>query len=204
MGNGQKMDEQKVNERSALHALRRSAREPQAFVGFYEQHAEALLAYLARRVFDTDAAFDLMSETFAQAFAARARFRGSTEAQASAWLYTIAKRQCARYLRRGKAERRALSRLGIERPELDDEQRERIEELADLKGLRAALRIELQRLSAAEREALELKVVRELPYPEVARRLGVSEDAARARVSRGLRSLATGLDAVMTTQGGGG
>lgn len=161
---------------------------------FYDEHAEALLAYLARRVYDADAAFDLMSETFAQAYAGRGRFRGSTEAAAAAWLYKIAKRQLARYLRKGAAERRALARLGIERPYLDDEERERIEELADLQGLRGTLRAELERLSLAERDAIELRVVRELSYREVATRLGVSEEAARARVSRGLRALAAALD----------
>lgn len=183
-----------MNPESGSEALRRSAREPEAFVRFYDEHAERLLAYLTRRVCDADVAFDLMSETFAQAYAGRGRFRGSTEAAARAWLYKIAKRQVARYFRKGAAEHRALARLGIDPPALDDEQRERIEELADLHALRRTLRVELERLSVAEREALELRVVRELPYPEVASRLGVSEEAARARVSRGLRALAAALD----------
>lgn len=162
---------------------------------FYDLHADSLLAYLARRVYDADAALDLMSETFAQAYAGRGRFRGTSEEAAAAWLYKIARRQVARYFRKGAAEQRALARLGIEPPELDEEQRERIEELADLQGLRVTVRMELERLSVAEREALELKVVGQLSYPEVADRLGISEEAVRARVSRGLRALASALGA---------
>ena len=37
-------------------------------------------------------------------------------------------------------------------------------------------------------------MVAELEYPLIARRLGISEQAARARVSRGLRALGTALD----------
>lgn len=179
---------------SVAGALLRSAREPEAFVPFYEKHAETLLAYLARRVFDPEVALDLMAETFAQAYAGRGRFRGSTDGQAAAWLYKIACRQLAGYRRKGGVERRALARLGIELPGLDEEQRERIEELADLDTLRGTIRVEFARLSRRQRDALELKVIEELPYAEVATRLGISEVAVRARVSRGLRAIAAALD----------
>jgi RNA polymerase sigma-70 factor (ECF subfamily) len=177
-----------------VEALRRSAREPEAFVRFYDEHSENLLAYLARRVYEPEVAVDLTAEVFARAFAARARFRGSTDGQAAAWLYKIGRRELDRYFRRGHAERRALTRLGIQLPRLDEEQQARIEELARLGNLRGVLRAELERLSQAHREALRLRIVEELPYSEVASRLDISEQAARARVSRGLRALARALD----------
>ena len=67
---------------------------------------------------------------------------------------------------------------------------ERVEErlsprdaLADAVGL----------LADHEREALDLHVVDELPYPEVAERLDIRPAAARLRVSRALRRLATAM-----------
>jgi RNA polymerase sigma-70 factor (ECF subfamily) len=66
-------------------------------------------------------------------------------------------------------------------------------ELSETEGLRAALRSELIRLSAAQRDALILRIVEELSYSEVANRLAISEQAARARVMRGLKVLAAGL-----------
>ena len=42
-----------------------------------------------------------------------------------------------------------------------------------------------------------MRIVDELPYPDVARRLEITEQAARARVSRGLASLAALLDEPM-------
>jgi RNA polymerase sigma-70 factor (ECF subfamily) len=53
---------------------------------------------------------------------------------------------------------------------------------------------ELTRLSAPQRRALDLRIVQERSYAEVAFDLGISELAARARVSRGLRALGRALD----------
>jgi RNA polymerase sigma-70 factor, ECF subfamily len=183
-----------MNGENTAKALLRSAQEPEAFAPFYRRHAEALLTYFARRVHDADLALELAAETFAQAYVGRGRFRGSTDAEAAAWLYGIARRQLALYFRKGKVERRALQRLQIAVPRFDEEQRARVAELAELGDLRAAIRVELERLSRTQREALRLRVVEELPYTEVARRLEISEGAARARVARGLKALATAMD----------
>ena len=160
------------------------------FDRLYESRSQPVLLFLARRVLDPEVALDLTSEAFAQAFLSRSKFRGQTEAEASAWLYTIARRQLSRYLRKGKAERRAVRALQLEVPALSAEDFNRIEELAELSALRTAVGAALDGISADHRSAIELRVVAELPYPEVATRLGISEEAARARVSRGLRALA--------------
>jgi len=52
-----------------------------------------------------------------------------------------------------------------------------------------ALAQALETLPEHEREALELRVVGELPYADVAAQLGVRPAAARLRVSRALRRL---------------
>lgn len=136
---------------------------------------------------------DLAAETFAQAYLSRKRFRGETEASAAAWLYAIARAQLARYHRKGIAERRALARLRIELPALTSAEIERIETEADLDELRAELDAGLERITQSQRDAISLRIVEELPYPEVAARLGISEQTARARVSRGLRALEQAL-----------
>ena len=179
---------------SPSEALRRSVDEPEAFAGFYDAHDTRLVSYFARRVYDPDIAIDLTAETFAQAYMGRRRFRGCSDSAAAAWLYAIARRQLSHYFRKARVELRALARLGVDRPTLDDDQRARIEDLAALDDHRAALRVELAGLPGARREALELRVLQELPYAEIASRLGISEQTARARVSRGLRALAVALD----------
>jgi DNA-directed RNA polymerase specialized sigma24 family protein len=58
----------------------------------------------------------------------------------------------------------------------------------------AALAGALEDLSPQQRDAVRLRVVDELAYPVVAARLGITEQAARARVSRALRVLAVALE----------
>ena len=175
-------------------ALRRARSDPRAFAEVYERHWRPLLVFLTRRTFDAQVALDLTAETLAQAFAGRRSFKGKTNEEEQAWLYAIARRQFARYVRRGQVERRALRKLGIEVPPMGADDEARIVELAGLGDLRAAVAAAMQTLSEDQRTAVELRVVEELPYDEVARRLAISEDAARARVSRGLRALADALD----------
>src|SRR3954452_17692057 len=157
----------------------------------YRDHAKSLLVFLARRVYDPEVAMDLLAETFASAFVVRKHFRGQDDADAVAWLYGIARNQLGHFYRRGRAERRAFERLGVERRPLTDPEYERIEELAGITELRAAAAEALKRLSPQHREIVRLRVVEERPYRDVARRLGISEQAARARLSRALREMAS-------------
>jgi RNA polymerase sigma factor (sigma-70 family) len=160
----------------------------------YERHQAELLRWFARRTADPQVALDLWAETFAQTVRSARRFRGTTDDDRAAWLYAIARNQLATYLRKGYAEQRAMQRLGIEREPASDALLREVEERADLLTLRAELRTALAELSDDTRQAVALRVVDEHPYREVARRLGISEVAARARVSRGLQTLAETLD----------
>src|SRR5688500_4006606 len=97
----------------------------EAFGVFYRRHAAAVLAYLAYRTGDPEEAVDLMAETFAAAFAARARYRPGP-VPARGWLFGIANNKVADSRRRAVRERRALARLGIERVIVQDEQLEAV------------------------------------------------------------------------------
>ena len=182
--------------RPQQHALRTRA----GFAEAYDRHARSILIFLARRTCDPETALDLTAETFAQAFASRRRFRGTTDEEAAAWFFAIARNVLSRYVRRGTAERRALTRLGVEVPSLEPEDLARVVELAGLDDLRGAVSRELDALSDEHREALQLRVVEQLPSDDVARRLAITEPAARARVSRGLRTIGRALDPKTTIQ----
>ena len=161
-------------------------------LSLYERLSRRLLVYFTRRTCDAELALDLVAETFAQAL--QGGYRGTSDAEAVAWIWGIARNLLAAYFKRGQIERRALRRLGIERPALTDAEAARIEELAGLGELREAVAEALAALGADQREALRLRVVEELEYPVVASRLGITEPTARARVSRGLRKLAQALE----------
>lgn len=162
----------------------------------YRDNARSLLVYFTRRTYDAQAASDLVADTFASALSARASFRGGAgEEELAAWLYGIARHRLAAYFKRGRIERSALRRLAVDRAELGEQEIERIEELAELSALRSRVADGLDELSADYRDALRLRVVDELSYADVASRLEISEEAARARVSRGLRRLAESIEA---------
>jgi RNA polymerase sigma-70 factor (ECF subfamily) len=167
-----------------------SRSDPQAFRRLYDRWADRLLAYFYRRVLDAEVAADLLAETFAVAYERRGRFR-DVGRPGGAWLYGIAARELSHWFRRQAVERRAVRRLGIEVPALDDDSIARIEALVDMEAHRAALRAALVQMSPGERDAVELRVIRELGYAEVAAELGCSEGAARTRVHRGLARLNT-------------
>jgi RNA polymerase sigma factor (sigma-70 family) len=175
-------------------SLRDSVTTRSAFSRVYEAKAQELLVFLVRRTFDVEVARDLTAETFAQAFEHRSRFRGRTDAEAEAWLYGIARHQLARYARRGVVHRKAIERLGIQVPQVSEEDHQRIIELAGLADLRKSVADAFSALPPDQREALRLRVVDEHAYPDVAATLGVSEETARARVSRALRRIADLID----------
>jgi RNA polymerase sigma-70 factor, ECF subfamily len=175
-------------------SLRRARQEPAAFTDFYAEHSRELLAFFVRRTFDVETARDLTAETFAQAFEHRRRFRGLTDVEARGWLYGIARHQLSRYARKGVVERRAVGRLGIRLPAVSEEDYDRIVELAGLSQLRDRVAIAYGELSDGQRDALRLRVIDDRPYDEVAQTLGISEQTARARVSRALRRLADTID----------
>jgi RNA polymerase sigma factor (sigma-70 family) len=176
--------------------------DPKSFVAVYEREAESMLVFFARRTLDAEVALDLAAETFAQAWQGWAKVRLESPEEVRGWLFTIARRQLGRYLRRGRVERRALESLGLELPVMRHDDLVEIERLAELAALRARLETGLDRLSGDQRDAVRLRIVDEVPYPDVARRLGISEPTARARVSRGLRALASALAPATANPGG--
>ncbi len=162
--------------------------DPDAFGRFYDRHLDAVLAFLYRRTADADTAADLASETFVAAYLSRAKFKGDGES-ARPWLFGIARHKLLRTIRRGRIEARARRRLCLEQPALDEQSREHIESLAEMAPLRDELRDAIRELSPDVAEAVFLRVGLEMPYGDVAARLGCSPGAARVRVMRGLTRL---------------
>lgn len=163
----------------------------------FSAHRDGLLRYFVRRTADAEAALDLVAETFAQAARGRRRCRAASDEERAAWLYGIARNQLAAYHRRGYAEQRVVRRLGLERPPVTEAVLRAVEQRAGLDAVRSQLADALAELTSETRAAVALRVVDELPYAEVAARLGIAEPAARARVSRGLSRLADLLDPML-------
>jgi RNA polymerase sigma-70 factor (ECF subfamily) len=167
--------------------------DPSTFAEVYVEYHEQVLRFFARRTFDPETAFDLMAETFAELFAHIDGFRGETEEQGRAWMWTVARHQLYRWRERGIVERRSLERLGVPVATMGQVEYERIEDLADLQRVRPQLEQALDKLGSEQREALRLRVLEHREYDDIAQQCGASPQVIRARVSRGLRQLAKSL-----------
>lgn len=165
--------------------LLRDGGDPGAFAELYRRHVETLYAWFRRRL--EWAAADLTAETFAQAWLSRRRFRDERSGSALPWLLGIARNVLRDSVRRDRVETRARAKLGLPLDLAAEDGYARVDERL---SPRTALAEAVDRLPSHEREALELRVVDELPYREVAARLEIRPAAARLRVSRALRRLA--------------
>jgi RNA polymerase sigma-70 factor (ECF subfamily) len=174
-----------ATERSDAELIRAAAVDATAFGELYERHAEAVFGWFERRL--TWAAADLTSETFARAWLSRARFRDERAGSALPWLLGIGANVLRESARRDRLETRARERLGLP---LDLASEEGFAGVEARLSPRHALARELARLPREQRRAVQLRVLDELSYGEVARRLSIRPEAARLRVSRALRRLA--------------
>jgi RNA polymerase sigma factor (sigma-70 family) len=164
--------------------MRLSGRDPEAFAELYRRHAEAVYGWVRRR--QPTLASDLTAETFAKAWLHRRRFRDHRGGSALPWLLRIAANLLSDAVRRERMESRARERLGLPVDLTADRD---VDVIIARLSPHPDLARELESLGAHEREALELRVVQELPYEEVAARLSIRTAAARLRVSRALRRL---------------
>jgi RNA polymerase sigma factor (sigma-70 family) len=122
---------------------------------------------------DTDAANDLVQETFMKVWQNLEKFRN--QAMISTWIYRIAVNTC-------------LSWLRVEKRQVKDELTDHIienrkEELSEKNEQVALLYKCIAQLEENERIIITL-VLDELPYPEIAEISGVSEGNLRVKIHR--------------------
>jgi RNA polymerase sigma factor (sigma-70 family) len=165
-----------------------AASDEAAFSELYRRHSLEIYSWFRRRI--EWAASDLTAETFAQAWLSRKRFRADLADSAFPWLLGVARNVLRESARRQRIETRARERLGLP---LDLAAEDGYASVEERLSPGAALAAALEALPEHEREALELRVVEELPYEAVAKRLAIRPAAARLRVSRALRRLHSNL-----------
>ena len=183
---------ERLHDRSRLTSdedlLEQAGDDVAAFAEFYRRNIGWVLGVCARRTGNPDLAADLASEVFAAALLSAGRYRRQ-RAGARTWLLGILVHKAANLDRRGRAERRARHRLGLERYELTQADRDGFSALLDSEPVEPVALSLLGGLDPGQAEAIEARVLRGRSYEAIARATGVSEAAVRKRVSRGLREL---------------
>jgi RNA polymerase sigma factor (sigma-70 family) len=143
------------------------------FQVFLDAQRETVFRYLVAMIGPVDAE-DVFQETFISALRAYPRLRPDSNLRA--WALTIANRKAIDAIRARK--RRAVPVADVPEVAVRDGRPE------DHDVWSAA-----RNLPASQREALLYRFAADLPYSDVAEALGTSEEAARQRVSEGIRQL---------------
>jgi RNA polymerase sigma-70 factor, ECF subfamily len=162
-------------------ALAARGGDPVAAAAFVRATQAEVWRFVASLV-DAGAAGDLTQDTYLRAFRALPAFEG--RATARTWLFGIARRTCADYIRSAVRRRQLLTRVA----ELD------VVEPAheDPSGSVGASEL-LRRLNTSQREAFVLTQVLGLSYEEAAQSLGVPIGTIRSRVARARAELVAAL-----------
>jgi RNA polymerase sigma factor (sigma-70 family) len=160
-----------------------------SFGELFDRYAVPVDTWYRRQGVPPAEAADLTAETFAQAWRARRRFTDQRDGSAAPWLYGIAKNLLCRYWHRRRVETEARERLGVPLTGYTPSDYDEADARLSAAQLGPDVLSAVDDLPPDQRQALELRIVGQLAYDEIASRLECTPRAARMRVSRALRTL---------------
>lgn len=184
-----KVSEQDVTENSLIERWQRG--EADAFDELYTTHSPSIYRLGWAMLQQSQAAEDVVQETFLRAYKARARFDPS-RASFGTWLYQIALNYCRSALRRKRL--LTVPWLGTtdEGPDLPDARPG--PEMCTLRSeYQKTLWDAVQKLSVPLREVVTLHYYMEIPAVEIAKMLDCPEGTIYSRLHNARRRLATSL-----------
>jgi len=161
----------------------------QAFGALVQRHQRLVLALVRRYARTPEEAADLVQQSFLRAFAAAGRvfprMRLSEEGAFRAWLLRVAVNVGKNHARDGRRWRlEPVDRLDL--PALESVG---VTERLEVEQRRRMVRGALDGLTRRQREVFALRVDGELPFAEVARTLGITENNAKVHFHHAVRRL---------------
>ena len=161
-----------------------------AFAEIINFYQKPILRYLYRLTGDYEMSQDLAQDTFVQAFHGITRL--NTDLALKTWLYRIATNNALQYLRRKKLFSIILFN------HLRNSAISTGESTFDRTFESLAIKEALLKIPQNQRACLVLHYIEGFQYREIARTVGISEEAVRKRVARGLARLKD----IFTSKGG--
>jgi RNA polymerase sigma-70 factor (ECF subfamily) len=162
------------------------AGEREPFHVLFRRHTAPLFATLRSTLGNRDDAREVLQETWLRAFEGLSTLREPERLRS--WLLAIAL-NLARGRRRRWLDRPAPADELPPDPAVEDQGQRRLEDDETLDALRRSI----AGLPARQREVVDLRVNHELSHAEIARLLGITEEASRASYYQALRRLREGL-----------
>ncbi len=170
-------------DRERYLVLAHQAGDPFAFTEIVKDHYTALYAHALRKLGDQRSAEDAVQDALLRAYKGLNGFSG--EYRLGAWLHRIVDNVCADAGSRRVRDARLAERFGLFArdvvPPVD-------EQIVDVHAI-AMVRSAVAELPDTYREALVLRDVMDMDYADVAEHIGITEENARARVSRARAAL---------------
>jgi RNA polymerase sigma factor (sigma-70 family) len=168
-----------------------------AFGVVFDRHARAIYNHCFRRLASWEAAEDLTSVTFLEAWRLRDRAR-TVDGSVLPWLYGIATNVCRNQRRSQWRYRRLLSEIAadVAAPDHAADVASRVDDERRMGEVRVAIR----RLPRGEREVVELVLWAGLDYASAALALDIPIGTVRSRLSRARNRLAGTLAGLEETE----
>jgi RNA polymerase sigma-70 factor (ECF subfamily) len=176
--------------------LARCDTDPHAFRELYDRNVDAVYSFFVRRCRSHEIAVDLTAETFSQAWQSRLHFVDRRGGAVAPWLFGIARNVLLRSVRQQRVADEARLSLGM-----GTLASHIIPDDRWLDDLDEDLALALAALPGTQRQAIELRILDDLDYHDIAEQLDCSPGAVRIRVSRGLGSLRSSLSNRVRLQG---
>jgi RNA polymerase sigma-70 factor (ECF subfamily) len=188
-----------IQEMDEASLVAEAKRNPEAFESLYARYVQPVFRYLCNRVGSVPEAEDITAQTFLAALEGFDRYRDN--GHFAAWLFSIARHKAMDHFRQqhkqASLESADFIALEAERISLASDsfssgadplqqviQTERVAALAKL----------IRALAEEERDLLRLRFVADLPFSEIGRLLGRSEDAVKKALYRLLVRLQSQLE----------
>ena len=157
------------------------AGDEQAFGRLYDLYVDKIYRYIYYKIFHTETAQDLTSQTFLKAYEKLASFNES-KGNFSSWVYTIAKNTLTDHFRSSKPTQEMNEAFDVSDLGKTRFQHEMNADLTKVYDY-------IQTLDEVVRDVMILRLWEELSYREIAEIVGKKEDHSKVIFSRGLKEL---------------
>jgi len=170
-----------------------------AFRKLFQRYYPRIHAFVLRRLGDSTDAEDTTVETFAELWRTAKRFRG--ESRPSTWIYGIAHFKALAARRAASRNKRSkvisVDFESLSRAPAEEDLEQRLEAREEVRRVRQAI----QSLPRRYRQVIELAFFENLPYGDIARRLGMAEGTVKTQVSRARERLRRQLASLQVAEG---
>ncbi len=151
----------------------------EAFRTLYERHKKRIFGYLFAKLKDRSEADDVFQSIFAKLHVARQKYR--KEIPFLLWIFTIARNDLFDHLRKKST---YMKHITISEREVECY----ADPMSDTAHISVAIS-ELSSLTAAQRQALELRFNEGLTFREISAQMQTTEDNTRQIISRAIRKV---------------